>query len=48
MARFDLWPPVNAEAIGYDLASTLLWLLAIWLIVTGMQPRKVTLPPDPK
>jgi hypothetical protein len=48
MGLLDLWPPTNAEAIGYDLGSTLLWLVALWLIVTGVQPKAVTLPPEPK
>jgi hypothetical protein len=48
MGLLDLWPPIGAEAIGYDLASTLLWPVAVWLIMSGVQPRKVILPPEPK
>jgi hypothetical protein len=48
MKRLDLWAPVNSEALGYDVASSLMWLLAIWLIASGLQPRQVQLPPEPK
>ena len=48
LGRLDLYPSTNAEALGYDLASTLLWLAAVWLIVSGLQSRKVVLPSGPK
>ena len=37
--RLDLWPPNNGEAVGYDLAGLTMWILAVWLIVSGLKPR---------
>jgi hypothetical protein len=46
--RLDLWPLDNSEAIGYDFASVGLWILAAWLIASGVRSRKVELPPETK
>ena len=33
----DFWLTPNAESFGYDVMSFLMYLLALWLIVSGVQ-----------
>ena len=42
----DLYPPTNAEAVGYDMGSIGLWPLAVWLIVSGVRTRRPKIPAE--